>query len=93
MKSDLYKTRESRLDTVAGENAYWAQLGKIAKEWMAVNTDRWGHGGRADQVSFNDWLECTYGFRAVYDEDGGITAEPQIVNDQKYLLFLLKHGL
>lgn len=92
MSRDLYFDRETRLDTVAGDHPYWRQLGQVAKEWMASNPREWEQGGRADQIGFNDWLERTYGFRAVYDEDGGITGQPDIQDYQKYLVFLLKYG-
>lgn len=89
MNRDLYSDRATRLDTVAGDNAYWRRLGDVAKEWMAANS----RDNRKEHVvmAFNDWLEQNYGFRAVYDEDGGILGEPDVRDDQKYMLFLLKY--
>ena len=90
MNRDLYSDRATRLDTVAGDHPYWRQLGEVAKEWMEANVRE----GRKEDVviAFNDWLERTYGFRAVYDEDGGILSEPSILDRQKYLVFLLKYS-
>lgn len=82
MSRDLYFDREARLDTVVGDgNGYWLRLSRAANEWAAIGKD-----------GFNDWLETNYGFRAIYDEDGGITGRPDILDDQKYLVFLLKYG-
>lgn len=92
MSSNLYSDRETRLDTVVGDNPYWRSLGQVAKEWMAASPPRHGQGGRKDQIGFNDWLERTYGFRTIYDEDGGITGSPDVRDQQKYLVFLLKYG-
>ena len=92
MSRDLYFDREARLDTVVGDNPYWRSLGQVAKEWLAVRPPHYGRKGRADQMEFNDWLDQTYGFRTVYDEDGGITGSPEVRDQQKFLLFLLKYG-
>ena len=92
MSRNLYFDRESRLDTVAGDQPYWRQLSQVAKEWAAVNPHEGRLEGRTDQIGFNDWLDLTYGFRTVYDEDGGITGQPNILDPDKYLVFLLKYG-
>jgi len=80
MNDDLYRDRAARLDTVVGDSkAYWAMLGKV----MLDHPTDW---------NFWDWCEAQHGFRPIYDEDGGITGEPEIIDSQKYTLCLLKYG-
>ena len=84
MNHDLYKDRASRLDTVLGQGkTYWLILGKIREEFQS------------DRMMDGDWVNrCVdqYGFRPIYSEDGGITGRPDIVDEQKYLLCVLKYG-
>ena len=92
MSRDLYANRDARLDTVVGDGKdYWRRLSRAAEEWTEQNPRHW-MGVRNDPVGFNDWLQEHYGFRTVYDETGGITGQPDIRDDQKYLVFLLKYG-
>jgi hypothetical protein len=77
---DLYKDRDARLDTVVGDGRdYWAMLGRILQD--AKDRD----------VLMQDWCEQEHGFRMVYDDDGNITAEPDITDPQKYMLCVLKY--
>jgi len=81
MNQDLYRDRDARLDTVVGDGAaYWAMLGRILLD--AKDRD----------VLMQDWCEQEHGFRMAYDSDGNITAEPDIVDAQKYMLCVLKYG-
>jgi len=81
LHNDLYKDFNSRLDTVVGDGAaYWAMLGRI----LLDTKDR--------DVQMQDWCEQTHGFRMVYDDDGNITAKPDITDPKKYMLCVLKYG-
>ena len=81
MNRDLYKDRDARLDTVVGDGRdYWAMLGRILQDAKDRN------------VLMQDWCEQEHGFRMAYDSDGNITAEPDIVDAQKYMLCVLKYG-
>ena len=81
MNRDLYKDRDARLDTVVGDGRdYWAMLGRILQDAKDRN------------VLMQDWCEQEHGFRMVYDDDGNITAEPDITDPQKYMLCVLKYG-
>ena len=81
MSNLLYHNRHARLDTVVGDGKdYWAMLGRILLD--AKDRD----------VLMQDWCEQEHGFRMVYDGDGNITAEPDIVDAQKYMLCVLKYG-
>ena len=80
MSNDLYRDRAARFDTVVGDDAaYWSMLSRI----MLDHDASW---------NFQDWCEQYHGFRLIYDEDGGITGRPEIVDPQKYTLCLLKYG-
>jgi hypothetical protein len=81
MSNDLYRDRDSRLDTVVGDGAvYWAMLGRI----LLDAKDRDAH--------MQDWCEQEHGFRMLYDDDGNITSEPDITDPKKYMLCVLKYG-
>ena len=88
MNGNLYATRDSRLDTVVGgNNAYWTLLNRIAVDLVGEKNQKFlPHKG------FAKWCEVEHGFRPIYDEDGGITGEPEIVDPQKYTLCLLKYS-
>jgi hypothetical protein len=62
-----------------GKN-YWAMLGRILLD------------AKGRDVRMQDWCEQEHGFRMVYDHDGNITSEPDIVDAQKYMLCVLKYG-
>ena len=80
MSNDLYRDRATRLDTVVGDGkTYWDMLSRI----MLDHPTDW---------NFCDWCESQHGFRLIYDEDGGITSKPEIVDEHKYTLCLLKYG-
>jgi len=85
MTNDLYKDADTRLDTVVGDRkAYWRMLGRIVAEA--------GGPDNPEPMHIQQWCESRYGFRLIYDEDGGITGEPEILDSQKYTLCLLKHS-
>ena len=91
MSHDLYRDRDARLDTVVGDGAaYWAMLSRIADEWPGLERGR--HGVTIDSQVFGDWCEEHFGFRAMYNSDGGITGQPNIIDPQKYMLCVLKYG-
>ena len=80
MSNNLYRDRDARLDTVVGEHkAYFAMLARI----MLDHDTDW---------NFRDWCEVQHGFRPVYNEEGMVTTEPDIVDAQKYTLCVLKYG-
>ena len=91
MSHDLYRDRDTRLNTVVGDGAaYWAMLSRIADEWPGLV--RGSHGVTIDARAFGDWCEKHHGFRAVYDSGGGITGKPDIIDPHKYTLCVLKYS-
>ena len=61
---------------------YWAALKKIQKEYHATGKDFTPH-------NFQDYMEEHYGIQLNL-VDGNITDGYQIVDEKKYLVFLLK---
>jgi hypothetical protein len=61
---------------------YWEALKKVRKEYMAQNKE-------FDAYDFEDYLLGQYGLK-MNIVNGNITDGYQIVDEKKYLLFLLK---
>jgi hypothetical protein len=61
---------------------YWEALKKVRKEYMAQNKD-------FDAYDFEDYLLGQYGIR-MNIVNGNITDGYEIVDEKKYLVFLLK---
>lgn len=93
-RDQYYADRDSRLDTLAGpDNAvYWRMLARLSDDYApeSENNNVFGMTRRWDR--FADWCEESHGFRPQFDPGGGITGQPNILDPDKYLLFLLKYG-
>jgi hypothetical protein len=61
---------------------YWEALKKVRKEYMAQNSE-------FDAYDFEDYLLGQYGLR-MNIVNGNITDGYEIVDEKKYLIFLLK---
>ena len=61
---------------------YWEALKKVRKEYMQQNTE-------FDAYDFEDYLVGQYGLK-MNIVNGNITDGYEIVDEQKYLIFLLK---
>ena len=77
-QNKLYSTRESRLDTIVGGQTWWPRLFKAKVECPLPDEE------------FYQWFIDTYGIRIIYDGEGKITDQFEIVDEQKYLIFELK---
>ena len=62
---------------------YWAALKVIRKEYMADTTS-------FDAYDFEDYIEAKYGIK-MNIVDGNITDGYKIMDEKKYLIFLLKY--
>ena len=71
----LIKQRKNRWN-------YWEALKKVRKEYMAQNSE-------FDAYDFEDYLIGQYGIR-MHIVNGNITDGYEIVDEKKYLIFLLK---
>jgi hypothetical protein len=66
---------------------YWAALKQIRKEYMA---DLKSLDGQFDAYDFEDYIEANYGIRMMI-VDGNITDGYKIMDEKKYIIFLLKY--
>lgn len=66
---------------------YWAALKQIRKEYMA---DLKSLDGQFDAFDFEDYIEANYGIK-MNIVDGNITDGYKIMDEKKYLIFLLKY--
>lgn len=83
---DLYANVQARLSTVAGDSsAYYIALRQIREEYLK-ETDQSG----ADE--FQAWVVKNYGFEIQF-EFGGISEYYKIIDQDKFLLAVIKFGL
>lgn len=66
---------------------YWAVLKQIRKEYM---TDLESLDGQFDAFDFEDYIEANYGIKMNL-VDGNITDGYKVMDEKKYLIFLLKY--
>lgn len=64
---------------------YWAALKQIRKEYIAETAI-----GQFDAYDFEDYIEANYGIK-MNVVDGNITDGYKVMDEQKYLIFLLKY--
>ena len=85
MKDEYYNSAEARLDTVAGQQIYWKMLKSAYKEFRSLS--------RLDNIeNFKKFIHNTYGVDVKMNENGNILPTYTIVDEQKHLIFLLKHN-
>jgi hypothetical protein len=78
--NNLYASKESRLDTIMGNNPWWDMLQKAQVEYGTTE------GAKED---FQFWLVDNYGVKILYDYDG-ILPTYEVVDEQKHTVFFLK---
>ena len=82
MSKNLYANTAARLDTIIGDSAEsWTKVSRAKKEY-----DRLDH----PKDSFYAWLQLEYGIKLRFAPDGDLTLSNEIVDNYKYVLFLLK---
>ena len=64
---------------------YWNNL-KILKAEFEEKT------GSKDHFEYLVWIENTYGFKPIETSDGMMTDDCDIVDEKKYLVYILKYG-
>jgi hypothetical protein len=64
---------------------YWAALKVIRKEYMEDKSS-----GEFDAYDFEDYIEANYGIK-MNIVDGNITDGYKVMDEKKYLIFLLKY--
>ena len=83
-KNEYYNTPEARLNTVLGDHKkFFDLLRRIRPEYDSdPNT----------VPGFPEWLLDRYGIELKLNSDGRITADYNIVDEQKYLICCLKYS-
>ena len=89
MKDEYYNSAAARLDTVAGRNAYWLQL-KSAKNEYHVQVAYSSDGPILR--GFKQYMRDVYGVVIESDSEGYTLPTYTIVDEQKHLIFVLKHS-
>ncbi len=84
MSKHLYANNAARLDTIIGDaGAVWVRVSQAKTEYDTVVHPK---------ESFYVWLQQTYGLKLSFTPDGDLELSNQIVDPQKYTIFLLKFG-
>ena len=84
-----YTTHEKRLDTVLGANAQdWARVRRAREEF----DKEYEHIPDMEDKDFVAWLVWTYGIQLTMTSDFRLELNFEIVDAQKYTVFLLKYS-
>jgi hypothetical protein len=82
--NNLYANTAVRLDTIIGDSkTIWLQIISAKREFDT--TDHL-------QTEFYSWLDQNYGVKLKLTPNGEMSLENDITDEQKYLLFMLKHS-
>jgi hypothetical protein len=82
--NSLYANIVVRLDTVIGDSkTIWLQIISAKREFATTDYP---------QTEFYSWLDQTYGVKLKLTPNGEMSLENDITDEQKYLLFMLKHS-
>ena len=88
----LYASHQQRLNTVMGSGSFWA----AAAFWAAMRQCRDSEGRDYCQTNLSmfQWFRDTYGIELQLSSEynDNIKPEVRIVDEQKYLIFLLKYS-
>ena len=81
---DLYSTPEARLDTILGDAGFWVMMQRCR------NTEGLDHC--KTEADTRAWFRDTYGIELLTSDThlSGYSREVNIVDEQKYMIFLLK---
>jgi hypothetical protein len=60
---------------------YWSAIRKLNAEFDTTNSN----------LLFNQWVLQTFGIRIIYSNEGHITDSFTVVDEKKYLFFVLKY--
>jgi sensor histidine kinase regulating citrate/malate metabolism len=81
-----YDDNDPLLDRRKKRWEYWAALKKLRHEYMQTLDEL---NGQFDAYDFEDYIEANYGIKMNL-VDGNITDDYIIMDEKKYLIFLLK---
>ena len=84
-----YDTHEKRLDTVLGPKAVeWARIRRARADF----DKEYEYIPDMDTKDFSAWLAHNYGIQLKLDATFAVESIFEIVDDQKYTVFLLKYS-
>ena len=88
-KDEYYNTAAARLDTlIGGDSSHYIRL-RRCKEYYDQLADAVPVG--QGFLTFNDFMREWYGVKMQLDTgDGGISLDYEVLDEQKYLVFMLK---
>lgn len=81
----LYSSKELRLNTLLGDISFLGQLQRARADYLNEHTNN-------ELDIFLDWMYNTWGVTVV-TLDGNLTAEYEVHDEQKFLLFTLKYAI
>jgi hypothetical protein len=85
--ADLYANTQARINTMVGESSEtWALIKKSQPDWTTLMQN-----SRTRYIRFPVWLENVHGIK-ITETDSGLSTEIEIVDEKKYVLFLLKYA-
>jgi len=76
---------DSKLTRRLSRWKYWNNLKRLMNEFTKET-------GSKDHHEYIVWLENKYGFRPIETNDGMMTDDLDIVDEKKYLIYILKYG-
>lgn len=86
-KDSYYDSQSARLDTIiGGDTQHFLRLQRVKNEY-----DELARAVPVGQgfLTFNDYVREYYGIKLQFDGDH-VTLSYQVINEQKYLVFVLK---
>jgi hypothetical protein len=87
MADNLYSTYHNRLDTVLGDYQFWSMMTRCRKSEGATACET--------TAGMFEFFRDTYGIQLKFAESDyieNISREVDIVDEQKYMVFLLKYS-
>ena len=84
--------RSGRIDALASPETrdFWSMIIRLSDQFQGKKNAVFGTP--KDFSDFDQWCEVNHGFRIVYDQDGGITPNVDIVDAHLYTLCVLKYS-
>jgi hypothetical protein len=81
-RDEYYANTQARLDTIIGDaGTTWVKVSRAKREFDCL---------KQQEGSFYAWLQSEYGLKLTFTPDGDLQLANEIVDEQKYTIFLLK---
>ena len=80
-----YDDDDPELEKRTSRWKYWSNLQSLVKEFAEEK-------GKYETPELFEWIENKYGLRPILTTDGEITDDYKVVDEQKFLVYILKYG-